>query len=216
MKVSYSGIPRKDGDRFVSKISLEGVWLEDCGFEGGDLITIHVEPHKLVITPRSKKDLIRINRAAVDLSNVKLNSGDIVYPYFGNRGAMKKEILKATLEGEQYRITSIPYLAAGIALNDLIEVEEEFGCLFFKRIVKKSGNSTIHLQLWDKYWEKPLLTYLESLGCTWISRASGRTSKVGLRIAINVPSTATLKDVMDFLDRGKGISAWEYDMAKQE
>jgi hypothetical protein len=203
LKVSPSSKARND-DTYSSKITLEGDWLENCGFVSGDLITIKIERRKLVITPRSKKDFTKINKGAVDLSNVNLSAGDIVYPYFGRWGIVKREILKATLEGERYRVTSIPCHAPGIALNDLIDAEQEFGHLFFKRIAKRSGNCTIHLRVRDTYWEKIILPHLESLGCTWNNRTKQRFS-------INVPRTASLKEITDFLDWGKSQSALEYE-----
>jgi hypothetical protein len=137
--------------KYVARINLEGEWLENCGFEAGDPITVRMRPQRLVITPRSKNDEMKINRNAVDLTNIKLTTGEIVYPYFGSRGIVKKEIIKATKEGELYRVSTIPYRAPGIALGDLIAVEEEYGYLFFKRIVQKSGNRIIHLELWDRF-----------------------------------------------------------------
>src|SRR5258708_22747870 len=198
-----SGIrPRPRNRRGVPRINLEGRWLERLGFTEGEKVAVVVQPKRLVITVEDKYDKEKIHRRILDLT--KVDPGDVIVQYKDLNDNWRKEIIKVEKAGRYYRITSIPYKLTGLALGDLIKADEQFGHLFFNRVVRYGPNQTIQVQLRDaKFADEQLLKVIKLLDCEAIQRLNGR-------ITINIPMRADCRELLRYLDEVVRQGYWDY------
>ena len=102
-------------------------------------------------------------------------------------------------------IRNIPFFAKGLALDDLILVEEIDNKLVYKKTVNYSGNSTYRvftnsdLEGFDFLWK-----ILEGFGCTY-ERGTKNL------YAINVPPSCDIFKVYEILELGEKRKIWEFD-----
>lgn len=71
--------------------------------------------------------------------------------YYDLEGNLSEEILSGNLTSSgNFLIQEIPLFAPNLALGDMVSVETEDGNLFFERLIKASGNTTIHIVILDE------------------------------------------------------------------
>lgn len=75
----------------------------------------------------------------------------ITVVYYDLEGNLSEEILSGNLTTSgNFLIQEIPLFAPNLALGDIVSVESEDGNLFFERLIKASGNTTIHIIILDE------------------------------------------------------------------
>ena len=191
----------------VPRINIEGKWLKKIGFEEGEKIAVRVEEKKLTIVVDQWYHNEKNRRAILNVKKEDIKEGDVIVQYKDSRGVWRKEMLTTTKEGIYYRVSSIPYSVPGIALNDLIEAEKDYGLLFFSRIVQVGGNRVVRLDLRESYAEGQLLKDLKFTGCTWLSRRRQP-------MTINIPVTAPFDKLMRMFDWGAKSGYWVYQQTR--
>ena len=112
----------------------------------------------------------------------------------------------------EFRVRNVPWLANGIAWDDLVggRPAEGASIFYFTKVIKHSGYSTFRIahfgsendREFQKYWFP-----LEELGCNYEYSKFG---KVNL-YAIKVPPSAKIDDVYELLDIGVRDGVWEFD-----
>ena len=75
------------------------------------------------------------------------------------------EKVNAKKVGEYYQIKSIPAFAKNLAFDDLVEAENDKGSLYFEKLIKESGHSTIHIVIFDLNIRNEIISTLKSFGC---------------------------------------------------
>jgi Domain of unknown function (DUF4265) len=133
-----------------------------------------------------------------------MSNSKILLTYKDEEGSYQIESVWATQEGEYYRINNIPFLAANIALNDLVSVEKDGDALYFDSLIDESGHSTIQMIIFDKSDVLNIGKELESFGCTW------EGTHIETLIAIDIPKGIDYSIVKKYLDKGENENKWSY------
>ena len=136
-----------------------------------------------------------------------MSDNKILLTYKDEEGSYKIESVWATKQGEYYRIDNIPFLASNIALHDLVSVEIDNQELYFDKLIKSSGHSTIQMIIFNEYEVKQVGKELEQLKCTW------EGSHVKTLIAIDVPKEIKYHPIREYLDKGENENRWSYKEA---
>lgn len=136
-----------------------------------------------------------------------MSDSKILLTYKDDEGNYQVESVWATKQGGFYRINNIPFLAANVALDDLVSVEKDDNALYFDELIEASGHSTIQMIIFDGDELLQIGKELESLGCTW------EGSHIKTLIAIDVPKEIDYVDVKNYLDKGEKEERWSYKEA---
>lgn len=72
----------------------------------------------------------------------------LIIPFYDIEGNLSEEILLGELTPNGlFTIKEIPLFAPNLAFDDTVAFENEEGQLFFEKLIKSSGNTTIHVIL---------------------------------------------------------------------
>ena len=105
----------------------------------------------------------------------------IILTYKNEEGNLEEESLWGEKTGKgQYKIANIAFFAPNIAWEDIVQVEEENGNLYFDKLLEASGNSTLQIIFFTHDYGD-ILKELEKMGCQW----EGLTNKT--YISLNIP-----------------------------
>ena len=141
------------------------------------------------------------------INNINMSNSKILVTFKNDAGEYQVESVWATKEGDYYRINNIPFLAPNIALNDLISAEEDEGALYFDKLIKASGDSTIQMIIFNENDVMAIGKDLEDFGCTW------EGSHLKTLISIDVPKEISYHKVKAYLDKGEKENRWSYKEA---
>lgn len=137
----------------------------------------------------------------------KLEDCKISLVYYDLEENIAIETVFASKEGKYYRVKNIPFFASNIAYNDLVEIDEEDGILYFESLIEPSGHSTIQVTIYkDKYLNKFTNT-IEKLKCDW------EGSHLPNYLSIDVPKSIDYFKIKEFLEKGFNDSLWDYKEA---
>lgn len=128
---------------------------------------------------------IKINKSGY--SKIKLEYYDL-----DNKIAI--ESVWASKEGDCYRIKNTPFFAPNIAYDDLINVEDDGGELFFDSLICPSGHSTIQVIILDEKEIEKITSDLVALRCNW------EGSHLKGYISVDVPKEIDYKKVKQYLE----------------
>ena len=109
------------------------------------------------------------------------------------------------LGGTRYRLRSIPFLATGMSLGDVVEAIDGR----VEKVLERGGHSTFRLKLRDHPTPAAFATLwapLAALGCVCESTSGGI-------FAVDVPSAADLGRVNAALERGITAEDWDVEPA---
>jgi hypothetical protein len=132
--------------------------------------------------------------------------GDMVKVQFYDTDVGYENLWATPVEGDLYRLESVPYFIYNISLGDLVSARpNEQGRLQFVQLVMPSGNRTLRARPEDftivEARGRHFLTTLKSYGCD-IEVLEPRL------IAIGVPKETGLDAITEFLT-AEGVP-WEY------
>lgn len=136
-----------------------------------------------------------------------MSDSKILLTYRDEDGNYQVESVWATKEGQYYRINNIPFLAPNLALDDLVEAEEDNGTLYFEKLIEPSGHSVIQMIIFDESEIMTIGKELEQFGCTW---EGSHKKKL---ISIDVPKQVSYTVVKQYLDQGEEGGRWTYKEA---
>ncbi|MDQ1817279.1 DUF4265 domain-containing protein [Massilia scottii] len=104
-----------------------------------------------------------------------------------------------------FKIANIPFYVMGIALGDEISARLELnGELKFDSLVNSHGHSTIRMVFFELDSRDELIRKIEALGCAW------EGSHEPSLIAIDVPPSADLSQILSFLSEGFSQDLFDY------
>lgn len=130
----------------------------------------------------------------------------IVIPYKDEDGTIRVEELIATKTGDYYQIKSIPLYASRIALNDILQVHEREGVLYFQKIIRGSKHSVIQMVIIDRDY-KDIINQIREFGCQW------QWSNKRNRIAFDISEEVPYSPIKEWLDKGEEQCQWGYRIA---
>lgn len=112
---------------------------------------------------------------------------------------------RRTKEG-YYELANSPFYAIDVSWKDIVDVEEmPDGALKYKRVVKRSGHSTIRVIALEKDEMKPLQEKLEDLGCSW------EGGDVPSLISVDIPPHINIEQVRSLLQEGSDNGFFDYE-----
>ena len=133
-----------------------------------------------------------------------MSDSKVLVTYKDADGNYQIESVWATKEGNHYRINNIPFFATNIALDDLVDIEEEDGALYFHKLVNASGHSVVQLIVFDENNVILIGKELEKLGCTW------EGSHVKTLMSVDIPTEVHYNVIKSYLDEGEKHGLWSY------
>lgn len=136
-----------------------------------------------------------------------MSDSKILLTYKDEQGDYQIESVWATKEGEYYRINNIPFLAANVALNDLVSTEEDGNALYYDALIEASGHSTIQIVIFNEDEVMKVGKELEQLGCTW------EGSHIKNLISVDIPKEFSYSTTKKYLDKGEKEERWTYKEA---
>lgn len=104
-----------------------------------------------------------------------------------------------------YSIDNIPFFVRGISWGDIVSAEPKQGELRFKQLERQSGHSVLRIIVYDVSEVEDLRKDLQHLEC------DTEKSHVPGLIAVDVPSTVSLDEVIEFLKEGEKQDRWDYE-----
>ena len=131
----------------------------------------------------------------------------VLLPYKDDEGNFHGETLRAKKVGSYYRISSLPFEATNIALNDLIDIRKIDGKTYFQKMIKNSGHSLIQMIVYKEREIRKIGRELEELGCTW------KRSDIKNLIAFDIPPHIPYAPIRKWLDQGEKEDRWGYKEA---
>lgn len=118
------------------------------------------------------------------------------------------ESLWGLLRPEGVELDNIPFFAKGVALGDVVKVENApDGALEFESVVRRGGHSTYRILLLKKHPEDPRRTMDEL-----IALGLSVEEDAGL-LAVDVPPEVPLDSIREYLFQGIDSERWEVDEA---
>ena len=123
------------------------------------------------------------------------NQNRVVLVYKDSEGKIANETIWVQVEGNNFKVDSIPFFAPNLAMNDIISVEYDEGTMYFDGLIYPSGHSTIQIIFFQLDAVNKVLKILEGIGCTW------EGLKNNPYFTIDIPTTVNYEVVRDFLNR---------------
>lgn len=117
------------------------------------------------------------------------------------------EMVDTVREEDGYRLTSIPFFAKHVALNDVVSVENDEGVHYFEDLLHKSGHSVIRVLFSTDLVRTTGTAALEQLGAVAFQYADS------LLVAFDVPPHVDYKPIKRWLAKGESQQQWEYQEA---
>lgn len=130
----------------------------------------------------------------------------IVIPYQDEDGTIRGEELLAIKTGDYYQIKSIPLYASRIAVNDILQVREREGVLYFQKIIQDSKHSVIQMVIIDRDY-KDIINQIRHFGCRW------QWSNSRNLMAFDIPKEMPYPPIKEWLDKGEEEQRWAYRIA---
>lgn len=106
-----------------------------------------------------------------------------------------------------YRVTTIPFFAKHLALDDIISVENDEGVHYFEDILVKSGHSVIRVIFTSEQLLNEATAALKHLGAIAFRYANS------ILVAFDVPATVNYLPIQEYLTEGQAENKWEYEEA---
>lgn len=118
------------------------------------------------------------------------------------------ESLWGVLRRDGVELDNIPFFAKGVAVGDMVKVQEApDGALEFEAVVRRGGHSTYRILLLKKRSEDPKLTMDEL-----INLGLSVEEDAGL-LAVDVPPDVPLVAIREYLFEGIDSGRWEVEEA---
>ena len=106
-----------------------------------------------------------------------------------------------------YNVDNIPIFVKGISTGDVVSVQQVGSDLYFKELIRPSGNSVFRLYFYDESEVKATRENFRMLGCEWTQ------SIFATVIAVEIPSAVPIESVAALIEEGAESGHWEYEQA---
>lgn len=140
------------------------------------------------------------------------NSKKIFFVQKVNESEYETESIWCQMQGENYVIDNIPFIARNISLGDVIKAEydSEDKQYYFEDIVSISGNTTIRIQFYDVSKIENVRNWLKNNECDTEVLISRNL------VAVNVPKKTKYLSIKEYLDNGENMGFWTYQESALE
>jgi hypothetical protein len=129
----------------------------------------------------------------------------IRFTYENSDGGEEVESMWAIERPEGYEIDNIPFYVMSVAVGDIVAAEpDEEGHLWYTRLIRPSGHSTIRLWLADERDVQKTRDELRTMGCD---------SEFDLPrlIAVDVPPEIPYGQIRSYLEDNERAGVFEYE-----
>ena len=117
------------------------------------------------------------------------------------------EMVGTVRSEDGFQVTTIPFFAKHLALNDIISVEDDEGVHYFEDILVKSGHSVIRVIFTSEQILTDATSALEQLGAVAFRYADS------ILVAFDLPATVDYSPIQRYLAEGEALNKWEYEEA---
>lgn len=115
------------------------------------------------------------------------------------------ESIWASHEGEYFRLDNIPFFAIGVSDGDVVQATKREDEWWFDRLISPSSQSTIRVLLCDESDIPLIRDHAEKMGC------KTELNELTTLVAIGVPATVRIKQLINFLEAGEQTGRWTYE-----
>lgn len=105
----------------------------------------------------------------------------------------------------EYELDNVPFFARGVAAGDRIEAIGTEGPPVFRRVLRRSGHSTVRVVFHEAGKVDEILDACVACGCQW------EQSHVPSLYAIDVPPDAPLREILDRLQAEEDSGTLTYE-----
>jgi hypothetical protein len=106
-----------------------------------------------------------------------------------------------------YSLDNVPFFARGVSWGDVVSGEQKGDELHFKEVVRPSDHSVLRVIVHDKSKVGEMHDKLKEMNC------DTEQSHLPSLLTVDVPPTADLRKVLDFLSEGEADGRWTYEEA---
>jgi hypothetical protein len=105
----------------------------------------------------------------------------------------------------EFVVDNIPFFIRDATIGDCIEANEEDGALWFKTVIRPSGNTLLRVIFFAEEQTQEITQQLISFGCTAEYASNYRL------LAVSVPAHVELSVIRDYLDREAALGRLDYE-----
>jgi hypothetical protein len=122
-------------------------------------------------------------------------------------GEFETETIWCKVDGENFIIDNIPFIAKRISLGDTIkaELDEEDNQYYFDDFVATSGNSTVRIYFYNDNDIENVRKWLIDKEC------ESEVLQARSIVAINIPKKVNYSLIRDYLEKGEEEKKWTYE-----
>ena len=132
----------------------------------------------------------------------------IRFTYENTNDETEVESMWAMEREDGYEIDNIPFHVSSLAVGDLVAARrDEDGLLWFTKMIKPSGHTTIQILFARKEDAPPFRARLDQMGC------ESEGSDIPELVAVDVPPEVKYEEVKKLLDEGEREGRFEYQEA---
>jgi hypothetical protein len=132
----------------------------------------------------------------------------IRFTFLDSQGNTEVESLWAKVVDEGFEVDNIPFYVTSIACGDVIEATEDAeGLLWYSRLVKGSGHSTVQVLLTRTEDVPRLCDDLRAMGCDC------EISDLPQLVAVDIPPNVEYRRIKSYLDSAEGRGELGYQEA---
>jgi hypothetical protein len=106
-----------------------------------------------------------------------------------------------------YSIDNVPFFARGVSWGDVVAVERHDDELHFKEVVHPSDHTVLRVIVYDQTRVGELHDKLKEMSC------DTEQSHLPSLLTVDVPPTADLNKILEYLSDGEDEGRWTYEEA---
>lgn len=141
------------------------------------------------------------------MKEINANSVKVGFVQKIGEGEFETETIWCIIDGENFIVDNIPFIAKNISLGDSIKAEFDTDdqMYYFEDFIQTSGNSTIRIIIYDETAIKPTREWLEKHEC------ESEVLPARNIIAVNIPKDVIYGPIRNFLEEGEQKGKWVYE-----
>jgi hypothetical protein len=122
-------------------------------------------------------------------------------------GEYETESIWCNIDGDNFIIDNIPFIAKRISLGDTIKAEfdEDENRYYFDDFVSTSGNTTVRIFFYNDDLIKSTREWLNNSGC------ESEVLPARSIVAVNIPKDVNFTPIRAFLEEGEQKDQWVYE-----
>lgn len=122
-------------------------------------------------------------------------------------GEYETESIWCKIDGDNFIIDNIPFIAKRISLGDTIKAEfdEDENRYYFDDFVSTSGNTTVRIFFYNDDLIKSTREWLNNSGC------ESEVLPARSIVAVNIPKDVNYTPIRAFLEEGEQKDQWVYE-----